>query len=173
MYYHICSELHLDFLNSPSSWLFLLSLVVFKAVAEGKRWLSHWVSAASPSFCVTSFLGAALSHQVKPRREAALLFYLGNKVLLHYPGERRGRGRGSHPSVSRRAPIVTGVACALSGVPTCRWGRARQPSILGEPAEHLDPERKHSWGLAGGNVTCKSLSSRGRVVVSVCGARVL
>lgn len=35
MHYSICGELHFDFLQLPALWLFLLSLVVFKAVAEG------------------------------------------------------------------------------------------------------------------------------------------
>lgn len=35
MHYSICGELHFDFLKSPALWLFLLSLVAFKAVAEG------------------------------------------------------------------------------------------------------------------------------------------
>lgn len=47
MHYRICGELHFDFLKSPSSWLFLPSPMVLKAVAEGKP----WVSATSPSFC--------------------------------------------------------------------------------------------------------------------------
>lgn len=54
MHYSICGELHFDFLKSPASWFFLPSLVVFKAVAGGKLCLSHWVSAASPSFWVPS-----------------------------------------------------------------------------------------------------------------------
>lgn len=66
-HYRICGELHFDFLKSPSSWLLLLSLLVFRAAGGGKLWLSHWVSVgfsilfSSPQSLTGVFLpGAAL-----------------------------------------------------------------------------------------------------------------
>lgn len=68
IYYRICGKLRFDFLKSPSSQIFSLSPMVFKAVAEGKPWLSPWFSAGfSPCFPLSllcSFLVSVLRHQV-------------------------------------------------------------------------------------------------------------
>lgn len=131
MHYRICGELHFDFLKSPSSQIFPLNLMVFKAVAEGKCWLSHWVSAGFSTLLPSlqspvSPTVAVRRHQVISPGGKLIGSHLGNKVPICHPGEGETsfcfpRGTNSH----------RGGLC--SGVPTrgLSWDHASQLSILG------------------------------------------
>lgn len=116
IYYHICGELHFDFLKSPSSQIFSLSLMVFKAVAEGKPWLSPWFSASfstlfpsqSPVF-LAGVSAETPGDQLKPGRKR-IGSYLGNKVPACHPGE--GEAVQREPSF----PFLRGTSSNRGGL---------------------------------------------------------